>query len=455
MMWPDRDRYHRTAKLLVDSGRAASPQEATAILRTYVLQLDVGPGLAGDPAGQSALLTAVNAGSRAFLGGVAARVGDDPVVIVPWGAGRRLSSLIAELGGQVVKHLQASHPTVVFGRPTNAGPGSVVVYPAWQGWGGGVVTDEAGRSADRGMALAGVLAGGLAVSECFQHRLGSPVAGRRDIGLSLWRPELDWRSQEAHGPDLSRLPLSVWLLGLGHLGQSYAWSLGCLPYGPGKPTVYLMDTDSVVEANVDTGLLTTLQDEGTKKTRLVADRLGRLGFSTAIVERRFDEHTSPTPAEPSIAIGGFDDPAPRRLLGRAGFAHVIDGGLGAGRVGYLDIVLRTFPSRLDPEMVYAGRHEEAEAMPPAYQAEIDRLVSEGVAYGDATCGMAEMAGLAVGASFVGAVAGSFAIADLLRRLHGGSEYSIVSADLRNPLARDAVTNVAPASPSNPGYLTAV
>lgn len=69
------------------------------------------------------------------------------------------------------------------------------------------------------LPLAGVVAGALAVSEVFQHALGSNTAACRDTGLSLWCPNLPWQSSEAVGPALQRLPTGVWLLGLGHLGQ--------------------------------------------------------------------------------------------------------------------------------------------------------------------------------------------------------------------------------------------
>ena len=46
--------------------------------------------------------------------------------------------------------------------------------------------------------------------------------------------------------------------------------------------------------------------------------------------------------------------------------------------------------------------------------------------GDARCGITEVAGISVGAAFVGAVAGALGVADVLRYLHGGQEFSVVS-----------------------------
>src|SRR5438552_3430692 len=66
----DPDALHRTVKLELDEGRATSLEEAVAIASGYVLQIDVGPEIAGSPTMQAMLLTAVNTAARAFLGGV-------------------------------------------------------------------------------------------------------------------------------------------------------------------------------------------------------------------------------------------------------------------------------------------------------------------------------------------------------------------------------------------------
>lgn len=47
------------------------------------------------------------------------------------------------------------------------------------------------------------------------------------------------------------LPSELWLVGLGHLGHAYAWSLCMLPFEqPGDVLIQLQDTDVVTPANV-------------------------------------------------------------------------------------------------------------------------------------------------------------------------------------------------------------
>ena len=160
------------------------------------------------------------------------------------------------------------------------------------------------------------------------------VPGRRDVGLSLWRPDLDWRADEAAGPPLHYLPASLWLLGLGHLGQAYAWTLGMLPYAtPDDVQLALMDFDVIVDGNIATQLLVEVGQASRRKTRIVAAALESRGLGTRLVERAYDKHfhpvahASPARNEPTVALVGFDDITPRRLLGEAGFDHIVDAGL--------------------------------------------------------------------------------------------------------------------------------
>lgn len=455
MAWPDPDRLHRTAKQLIDAGTAATYNEAVTIMEGFVLQIRVGARIDQDPAAQAALLTTINAGHRAFLGGVAVCVDDDPELTEGWAAGHTMAQAIRRFGGHLVDRLDNHRPTLVIGVPRTVPASDIVLYLTWAGWSGGLVEHEADRLSGDGMPLAGVIAGAFGVSECFQHYLGSTMAARRSAGISLWRPDLNWCEPDAVGPALRWLPSALWLLGLGHLGQAFAWSLGLLPYlTPSDTHIYLMDTDTLVDANRATGLLADAEDLNQRKTRVVARRLETLGLLTSIVERRFDDTTRPTSTEPSIALSGFDSPQPRRLLGDR-FTRVIDAGLGAGHVDFLDMLLHTFPSALDPATAFPdGSRPAQQPTKPAYAHEIDRLVATGVDRGEASCGMTEVAGITVGAAFVGATAGAFAVGDVLRLLHGGPEFSVVTLDLRNPGYPLVAPNDQQRGAVNPGFVLA-
>jgi hypothetical protein len=454
MSWPHADEIHRTAKQLVDNGRAATPAEAVAMLERFVLQVDVGPDVLERPAAQAALLTAVNAGQRAFLGGVLVRLDDDPLLSEGWGAGRRASDAVRQFGGHVSDEIASNRPTMVIGNPSRHSLGEIVMYATFGGWVGAVVQDIDNRLSDDGVALAGVIAGALAVSDAFQHCVGDPEAGRRDIGLSLWRPDSHWESDQARGPALQYLPASCWLLGLGHLGQGYAWSLGLLPYArPADAKFFLVDPDAIVPGNLATGLLARATDIGALKTRIVAAGLESLGMHTRIQERRFDDSFRLQSDEPRVALVGFDDPKPRRLLdGR--FAHVIDTGLGGGPVEYLDMLIRTFPSDVEPSVAFASERPVRRHLAGRYEDQVQRLIAAGADEGDARCGIAELAGISVGAAFVGAIAGALGVADILRYLHSGSALSVISLDLRSPNDIRTASNESPGPFENLGYCPA-
>jgi len=137
--WPDADNFNRTAKQLVDSGRASSPAEAIKILERFVLQVDVGPNLNRSPAGQAALLTVINAASRAFLGGVKVRIDDDAQLTEGWATGTTISRAVTRFGGQMTNEFSPIGTTIVVGRPRLKSVGEVVLRATWDGWSGGVV----------------------------------------------------------------------------------------------------------------------------------------------------------------------------------------------------------------------------------------------------------------------------------------------------------------------------
>ena len=438
------DDLHRTVKLELDEGRADTVEEAELLASTYVLQIFVTPDVARSPTRQAALLTAINAGARAFRGGVRITGHLDWAITGGWGAGTHAAEIASRLGGTIVDVLDDRYPTILVGRYDEDIPGRVVIRPTWNGWAAGVVTSEAARKPELiEHSVSGVAAGGLAVSEAFGHIRGSVAMGRRDIGVSLWQPERSWTEPEAVGPDLRYLPTRLWLLGLGHLGQAYLWTLGFLPYQDRSDVeLWLQDFDRVVEANRSTGLLVDASTRaGMLKTRLGAAAMEGLGFRTKLIERPFDETVVPRASEPTWALGGLDGIEPRRHLGAFNFA--VDMGLGAARDDYLGIRLHTFPAAGDASDVF--RQPVANVPQPSAP-----VAAWAATAADDPCGVVQVQNVAVGAAFVGAVAASFAIAEILRVLAGGPATEVMSCTLSAVEHIDTVLAETP-PPLNPGY----
>ena len=139
------DELHRTLKLELDEGRAQTVKDASEIASGYVLQIDAGEGLVESVTRQAMLLTAVNAASRAFLGGVRVRIHEDGPMSLRWAAGRNIARSVETFGGEIIDSFDDDYPTLVIGNVAVKPPGSIVLYSTWEGWSGGIVQSEASR----------------------------------------------------------------------------------------------------------------------------------------------------------------------------------------------------------------------------------------------------------------------------------------------------------------------
>jgi hypothetical protein len=223
-------------KHLVDSGKAASIEEANSIFNGFKLQIRVSPEWANQPATQIALLTIVQLARRAFLGGVyVSGAVDVPLQMDPEEVQRSLKDAVVAAGATIAE--DASLPTIDIG-PVTSRSSAFHVRLLMSGWRAGIAPiDEPvviSRQDGYVMPLSATAAAALAVNEAFSYlSAATPLAGTQTTGMSLWAPGLlDWTAEDADGPVLAYLPEKVWLLGLGHLGQAYAWCLGVLPYPP-------------------------------------------------------------------------------------------------------------------------------------------------------------------------------------------------------------------------------
>ena len=70
------------------------------------------------------------------------------------------------------------------------------------------------------------------------------------------------------------------------------------------------------------------------------------------------------------------------------------------------------------------------------------------------CGVTLLAGKAVGAPFVGAVAACFVISEVLRLLHGGPLHQLIDLDLQSPDHRTVAPHAANFDVLNPGFIKA-
>jgi hypothetical protein len=420
---------HRTAKYFMDTGRAKSAEEAIGILQKFGLYIVAGAEVAESRDHQIALLSLVNMARRTFLGGVHVVNAPCSPLLVPLAKSATVMDAVSELGGTNVGSTARTWPVALIGSGDIDGYSVPSWQVTWQGWRGGVVPLKDGRRLQEATSI-GItpgLAAACCAAEAFMYYAGDhPMAGHREAGISLWNPTVQWLESESQEPDLCYLPDRLWLIGLGNLGQAYLWLLACLPYG-NDPNLALMlqDYDRIAESNDSTSLLTSSAMIGQMKTRAAAAWLEDRGFEVVIEERRFGEWTRRGPVEPRVALFGVDNPAARSSLEQAGFELVVETGLGAGPQAFRNFSLHTFPSSLKAAQLWstAGVSDNTTNVlnMPAYEPSKHPGLDE--------CGLAQLASRTVGVPFVGLTAGSFAIAELLRRLHGGPAIELLSASM--------------------------
>lgn len=436
---------NRMAKIALDSGEAASIEEALALFRTYALHVHVTPGIAGSVSQQAALLTAVNAARRAFLGGVSVSGLDGVFCIVPGFGGAALDAVVEELGGRCGPRCEGAPVIQIGGGPARP---DAILRTVTRGWSGGCVPRGAdGPDEDpNAFVLAGVVAGAIAVCEIFQMvRKSNVSAGRRSAGLSLWDLSVDWQDERAFGHMVDLLPASAWLIGLGNLGQANLWSLAMLPYRAGADLLLtLQDFDIIAESNDSTSLLTRLENVGTPKTRHAARWAEARGFRTQIVERRFGSNMRVDDTEPPVALCGVDNALARSALEDAGFGTILEAGLGGGISDFLAIRFHSFPQKRRARDIWSNAAQTSTELldRPAYE----RLAANGAD----RCGLVQLAGRTVGAPFVGAIAGAITVAELVRLANGLRLTAVADLHLRN-LDQRAIVPQEAGFGCNPGF----
>lgn len=432
-----KESLNRAAKVDVDSGSVPDFEQAVRRLQGHRVQICVGPEVSQSPGHQAALLTVVNIARRFALGGVWVDGPLDGTVCAGPIPGVSLKAAVCELGG-IAGRQESGLPTIVIGSAETIDGHAVAA--TFAGWRGGVVRLNSNRLKETTTVLpAAVLAGALAAGEVFSMLRGNVEAGRRSIGLSLWRPDgsVDWKSAVSDGPELSVLPDQLWLLGLGHLGQAFLWALMLCDFArPDKVRLTIQDMDRVSESTESTSILTWPGKAGRFKTRDVAETLQLRGFGTTIIERPFDGRFSYDPTmDPAVLVCGVDNALARSRLEAPGFPFIVEGGIGHTATDYSALRVHTFPSPGKDAATLWGNRQNPRPVSidnPAY----GRLSANG----RIACGLAQLAETAVGVPFVGAVGGTLMLAQILRLLSGDSPDMLVDLDLRSPKGRRAFVN---------------
>jgi hypothetical protein len=420
------DNLHRGAKYFMDTGRAESANHAIEILSGFGLTIEVGSEVIASRDHQVALLTLVNCARRMFLGGVHVVALPEAPLLPDLVAAKTLKEAVLALGGIPVDAPVAAWPTAIIGAVAETKRNFPSWQLTWRGWRGGVTPSPGQRLSEENSGGLGpaVAAAACAVEAFLYHAGDHPMAGRRASGVSLWQPGANWLLDDATEPTITYLPSRLWIIGLGNLGQAYLWLFGALDYARrGEAEFVLQDIDRIAESNDSTSLLSHLDLVGEMKTRSISAWLERQGFRTFLEERRFGTSSRRAPSEPSVALCGVDNKLARSCLEKADFEWVIETGLGAGPAAFKNFSLHTFPSSIKAAELWADTETVAPhptGSQPAYSTDKHPSLDE--------CGLAQLASRTIGVPFVGLLAAAFAVSEILRRLHGGAAFEIISGN---------------------------
>ena len=415
--------------------------KAKEILSSLKLYINCGQDIYKSKILQAALLTAVNTGSRAFLGGVYVYIPANVECLIDWPRAKALDKIVKSLGGNIVDKNIDIEEAIYIGQEKGKTDCYRVIANEWQG--GLLVPGDKIELPlncfDAKLCCGGIAAAAITVGLMFLKKTTiDSLALLESRGISLWKPDLNWYDNESGGPKLKYLPKKYWALGLGHLGQAYLWNINFLPYkNTSEIIIYLQDADKIIKANIDSGLLTNKGSVDKLKTRICQKFLEQRGFQTRVIERKFDKYfkVNKIENEPLVALCGFDNPESRMALENSGFDYIVNCGLGATLDSFYDIIVDSLPN---PEF-YKLLTTQANIKTDIKHKTVNKILNE---ESKDICGILNIANKAISTSFVGALASSFVLGDILRGLNGGNRYIKTNCNLRD-ISRIKVTNQIP------------
>lgn len=415
----------RILKAMTDQENSLGFDEAELRLSKVFVTIVVSDEQSCTAAGQAAALTAVVTAMKCFRQ-VTIVCRPEIDLIRPLPLGRTLGSAATALGANIERKIPpaSTHVISIGDSVTDAG---IFIRCWWDGWLSGVLPDweqrPLGVSAN---PLAGVFSGAMAIREIFANVLGRR-AGNRVSVCSLWEP---WKTlnENPANPAEVYMPLDLWFIGLGHLGQGFLWNLGFLGV---RGRAILQDSQSVGPENQATGLLTTEQHTGSRKTRVANRWVEDLGWTTDLLERKHYGDIRVCDDDPSIVICGLDNPDARKAIARSGFDYMVDAGVGHGPTDFEIMQLSILSKNSDPDRFWTRQpvkdvQKILEKAAYREQAEKEKARTKNV------CGTFMMAEASVAVPFVGAGVGAISIAQAIRLASMQETPQMLQMDLSAP-----------------------
>lgn len=406
--------HDRAAQFLMAHGAAVDFRAAQGRLEAAALEISYED--ADEPWVQAALLAAAAAGGRMFRGGVFLVEGSDARGVLALHPAGGLRCRLAAAG---VRLQPAPAGAARLHVGPNVRPGAEL-YCWTEGWTAVTSPVPATLPAPAGNVISGVLAVSIALAETFRRLVLRDLrAGRLTRRLTAWGP------QQPDNPTIRYTPKSVWMLGVGNLGQAALFVLGLLPWtDPAQTTLLLQDFDRAGPENLPVQILTGHDWIGQRKVRPAAAYAERLGFQTVLVESAFHADGGPAGDDPRVLLCGVDNLDARRWAAAAGFDLAIDAGLGATAADAFDLRLHAFPGGRSP--LQAWPDLTSGPAEPVLNAGLQKALEEGQLD---LCGALTIAGKSVGVPCTALAAAALQVGQLVRALATGRCCDLVDASL--------------------------
>ena len=408
----DSEAFPRDQLLLMNLGQSFEESAKTAdALR---LAISVGRDVTESLPGQAMLLSMINSASRSFLGGVHVAGDLRTPCLVACSTESSLRDAATSLGARL-EPATADTPVIAVG---NVETPAVGVWINVRGAVAGVSTRFKGGYFDPSCFVpAAILSGALAIARVFRflalHRRDALLLADASVDLL---PGLGGEEIFA-----ASVPTQLWVLGAGHLGQSFLWSLAAMHASLEAFDVAVQDMQDGGFANISTSLLTTSATLGKNKATFCSNWLNDRGAASRDVPEAFLP-TTRVGAERTL-VAGLHDLTTRMLLEMSGARAIFDVGIGGRSDNFMRFATHVFPGPLLAETAFVPAGNDADLAyqeyliaSPAYQA----LATTS----EQACGLYNLASTAVGVSFVGLGVSAITLGLLASQTLGGTPYKV-------------------------------
>lgn len=432
MKTPNPQEIHRASIALVERHQV-SIDEAIEQLHSFNLSIVVGAEIRTSIPLQAALVSAVNAGSRIFLGGIKCYLNEVVPNFLPL-PGKTLNDIVQEYGAVVCQgQPNENEQKLAFGKSCED---KFTIEVVCSGWQAGVNFFEHERTilqpSDTSVIIGGVCASSLALFYMFNRQfLELDNLFEFPTGISLWDPGAEyWAAPQNEGPSEVNTPKNVWSVGLGHLGQAYLWTLG-LQSNPEHEYLYaLQDEDFIGLENIGSQVLSFEKDIGERKARVCSKFLENLGVRTQIVEKPFlkVDQNQEWSSKYKVLLTGVDNVVARRSIDKSFFNLCLDGGTN-GRLQLFDSFTFRNLNHIDKSVdeIWKSNSEEDAILNPNFYDQMEK-----------STGCGQLFNKAISTPFMGLFGASILVSEILRGLNKGKQFSAISVQLRNLTGRNVV-----------------